>query len=178
MEIKCLDKDLGKNSETLIIPMFLFGLLFQRCQKDHPITAPAPAPRCPVRTVFHQCPAVAWLQAIGRVTGRQGGQPPSPPRASVLGHTTWRSLNVNCLGSVMMQPQALLQVDMAVRAPRNPEKRKSGPEEPRWSLEGPARNVVCCGASHPLLPLDSSRSCALTRPDRMDAFFYPGFWKA
>lgn len=100
----------------------------------------SPPPR-PVRTVFHQCPAVAWLQAIGRVTGRQGGQPPSPPRASVLGHTAWWSLNVNCLGSVMMQPQALLQVDTAVRAPRNPEKRKSGPEEPRRSLEGPARNV-------------------------------------
>ena len=49
-----------------------------------------------------------------------------------------------CLGQGMMQPRALLQVDVAVRAPRNLGKRKSGSvkaEPPGDQGQSPARAV-------------------------------------
>lgn len=78
-----------------------------------------------------------------------------------------------CLGQGMMQPRALLQVDVAARAPGNLEKRKSSSvkaEPPGERGQSPARTVRRRG-SFSLLQLHPKGL------DWMGDIFCLGFWK-
>ena len=97
-----------------------------------------------VHTVLHQRLAVPCLEASGTSGIGRGAR--ELVRASCHMPQYWASCTeepgvpnalANCLGPVLVQPQALLQADMAISPPGNLEKRKSGsikaesPGEPR-----------------------------------------------
>lgn len=97
-----------------------------------------------VHTALPQRPAVPCLEASGTASRGRGARelvraPCHVPQhwASHIEEPGVPNTLANSLGPVLMQPQALLQADMAIRPPGNLEKRKSGsikaesPGEPR-----------------------------------------------
>ena len=85
-----------------------------------------------VHTVLHQHPAVPCLEASGTASRGRGVQGAGEAPCHVPQH--WASIEepgvpnalANCPGPVLMQSQALLQADTAIRPPGNLEKKKSG----------------------------------------------------
>ena len=104
-----------------------------------------------VHTMLHQCHAVPCLEASGTASRGRRGQGAGEAPCHVPQHWASRieepgvpNALANCLGPVLMQPQALLQADMAIRPPGNLEKRKSGSikaESPGEPKQGSASTV-------------------------------------
>lgn len=139
--------------------MFLFGLPFQRHQKDLPL-ARSSHPASPRHPSDQSVSSTLCSCLVRGMRDRRGTSIPITCLSSRLPGSKEPGVPnpfANCQGPAMMQPQSFLRMDMAVRVPRNFEKRRSGlvKAELRGSqgraLPGPTGCVTVWGRS-PFFP--------------------------